>query len=237
MCGRYALKNPDAIARLIARLTGEPYELVRGRYNVAPGQINPTVRKVKSEPHKILAEEMKWGHFAQFSPEGPPTFLINARSETAMTKRTFAAGVRQRRCVVPADGFYEWKRDDKGRSKQAYHIQLKDGEPYWMAGIFWEPEGEQPTRYIVFTIAPNALMAPIHDRMPVILRDEEAKLWADPETPIERATGLFRAYPADGMEAYPVSALVNSVANDVPDCVVPVLRGPESPKEEQGALF
>jgi putative SOS response-associated peptidase YedK len=234
MCGRYTIKNPDLLAALISRLTGEPYEIVRARYNISPGQGSPTIR-VTPQPHRVL--ERKWGHFARFAPDEPPMFLVNARSETALTKRTFAPALRERRCVVPADGFYEWKRDAKGRSKQAYHFQRREGAPYVMAGICWEPEGDQPDRFIVLTTAPNELLAPIHDRMPVMLREDVVEQWLDPKVPAERALGLCVPFPAAEMTGYPVSTIVNNAKNDVPECIVPVQPAAEPPAEEQGSLF
>lgn len=234
MCGRYTIKNPDQLAALISRLTGEPYEIVRARYNISPGQRSPTIR-ITPRPQRV--RERQWGHFARFAPEEPPMFLINARSETALQKRTFASALRERRCVVPADGFYEWKRDAKGRSKQAYHFQRREGAPYVMAGICWDVEGDQPDRFIVLTTAPNELLAPIYDRMPVILRDDAIDEWLDPKVPAEQAMDLCVPFPAAEMAGYPVSAIVNNAKHDVPECIVPVESAAEPRAEEQGTLF
>jgi putative SOS response-associated peptidase YedK len=234
MCGRYTIKNPDLLAALISRLTGEPYAIVRARYNIGPGQGSPTVRRAPQRPRAL---EQKWGHFARFTTDEPPMFLINARSETALQKRTFTQALRERRCVVPADGFYEWRCDAKGRSKQAYHFQRQEGAPYVMAGICWDAEGDQPDRFIVLTTAPNELLAPIYDRMPVMLHEDAVEQWLDPKVSAERAMGLCVPFPAADMTGHPVSTIVNNAKNDVPDCIVPVQPLAELPAEEQGMLF
>lgn len=234
MCGRFTIKDPARMAALIAQLTGEPYEVVRARYNVSPGQASPTIRATsRSRP----VRERKWGHFAPSPAGGPPMFLVNARSETALQKRTFAPALRTRRCLVPADGFYEWKRDARGRTQQAHYFQRQGGAPYVMAGICWEAEGDQPDRYIVLTTAPNALLAPIHNRMPVMLPDDAVEPWLDPQVPAERAMGLCVPFPAAEMTGHSVSTIVNNAKNDVPECLVPALASPEPPAEEQGTLF
>jgi putative SOS response-associated peptidase YedK len=236
MCGRYTFQQAEAMRRLIESLTGEAYEAMMARFNVAPSQVNPVL--VPGPARKPRAAKMKWGTFVSFSPEAPPSFLINARSETALKKRTFAPALQARRCLVPADGFYEWKRDPKGRAKQAYYFQRTGGEPYLMAGLRWDPEGDQPDRYIVLTTAPNALLEPIHDRMPVILTGDDALRWVDPAVTAEQAVALCRSYPADAMTAHPVSTVVNSARNDVPECIVPVSDSPElEPPSAQGELF
>jgi putative SOS response-associated peptidase YedK len=232
------------MAYVIAIITGEAYEDVlaryRGhlhqgvRYNIAPSQTNVVVVPQDNGPQ---ATTMKWGHFATFAPGKPPTFLVNARSETALEKRTFSKALKERRCLVPADGFYEWKRDAKGRSQQAYYFQRRGGEAYMMAGLYWPAEAEQPENYLVLTTAPNELLEPIHDRMPVMLPEDDAKRWIDPALSAEEARQLCRTYPASEMTAYPVSTVVNSAKNDVPECIVPVMVAPTSPHESQGSLF
>lgn len=233
------------MAYVIAIIMGEAYEDVlaryrfalggKPRYNIAPAQQNVVVAPDGGE--KARATTMKWGHFASFAPGSPPTFLINARSETALQKRTFARAMNERRCLIPADGFFEWKRDGKGRSQQAYYFQRAGGEAYVMAGLSWPAEGDQPARYIVLTTAPNELLQPIHDRMPVILTEDGAKQWIDRSLTGEQARPLCVPFPGAEMTSYPVSSIVNSAKNDVPECVVPVLRLPDPPQESQGTLF
>lgn len=233
------------MAYTIAHITGEPYEVVlaryRGsphagvRYNIAPSQQNVVVAPNRGK--EPAATTMKWGNFVSFSPSAAPTFLINARSETALEKRTFSKALKERRCLVPADGFFEWKRDAKGRAKQAYFFQRKEGAAYFMAGLYWGADDEQPDRYIVLTTAPNELLEPIHDRMPVILDDAAAKRWVDTSTSGEDARALCKTYPAGEMVAHPVSSVVNSAKNDVPECVLPVMVTPDPPVDAQGSLF
>jgi putative SOS response-associated peptidase YedK len=242
MCGRYSGKDIERMAFTIAHITGEPYEVVlaryrRGefggiRYNIAPSQNNVVIAPRDKKPGTT---KMKWGNFVSFAPASPPTFLINARSETALEKRTFSKAFKERRCLVPADGFYEWKRDAKGRSKQAFYFQRKGGAAYCMAGLYWPAEADQPERYIVLTTAPNELLEPIHDRMPVILPEEAANRWLDTATSGEDARSLCLTYPAAEMTAYPVSSVVNSAKNDLPECIVPVMAEPEI--EPQQELF
>lgn len=244
MCGRYSGRDIERMAFTISLITGEPYEVVLARYrqstpkprfNIAPSQNNVVV--APGAARKPTVSTMKWGNFVSFAPASPPTFLINARSETALEKRTFSKALKERRCLVPADGFFEWKRDEKGRSKQAYYFQRKEGAAYCMAGLYWPAEGDQPERYIVLTTAPNELLEPIHDRMPVILPEVAAKRWVDPATTGEEARGLCLTYPAAEMVAHPVSSIVNSAKNDVPECVLPVLPHAQIEETRQGELF
>ncbi len=242
MCGRYTGRNVERMALIISHITGEDYEVVLARfrqsdaggarYNIAPSQQNVVVAPL--DAGAPAAGTMRWGNFVSFGPGSRPTFLINARSETARQKKTFSDAIRTRRCLVPADGFYEWKRDEKGRSLQAYYFQRKEGAAYWMAGLYWQEDPEQPRRYIVLTTAPNELLEPIHDRMPVMLTEDDARRWVDQATPEENALALCRTFPAAEMQAHPVSDFVNKPANEGPACIEPV-----EPKARpvQGELF
>jgi putative SOS response-associated peptidase YedK len=242
MCGRYSGRNIERMALIISVITGEKFETVLARYlraanggvryNIAPSQQNVVV--APAADGNPVAAAMKWGTFVSFSPQSAPTFLVNARSETALEKRTFREAFQKRRCLVPADGFFEWQRNAKGRPQQAYYFQRKEGAAYHMAGLCWPPEGDQPERYLILTTAPNELLQPIHDRMPVILTDDMARQWIDPSTSSTEAGALCRTYPASDMIAYPVGSVVNNARNDVPECVVPVI--PEA-GEIQGTLF
>ncbi len=220
MCGRYTFKDPEAIAAALTRLGVRPQgkaPLPR-RFNVAPTQVMPVVKA--EAPWTV--EPIRWGHTVQFGPQAKPQLLINARSETAAEKTTFRAGIQERRCLVPADGFYEWRRSDGGKVKIPFHIRLKSEAPFWIAGITWPATDDQPERYIVLTTAPNELMADIHDRMPVIMDDTTAKTWL---TPGPLAPAQVRAacasYPAKLMVATKVSPFVNSARHDSPACVEP----------------
>jgi len=149
--------------------------------------------------------------------------LINARSETAAAKPAFRAALRRRRCLVPADGFYEWQRRE-GR-KQPYHMRRRDGAPFALAGLWerWEGPDGAIDSCALLTTAANELMRPIHDRMPVILDPQTFDLWLDPSMQdVERVQSLLRPYPAEAMIAYPVSPMVNNARNDNPQCVLPL---------------
>ena len=150
--------------------------------------------------------------------------MINARAETAASKPAFRAAFRRRRCLIPADGFYEWQRAERG-GKQPFYLRLRDGLPFAFAGLWehWEgPQGEALDTCTILTTEPNELLRPIHDRMPVILDPRAWELWLDPgvHEPV-RLQPLLRPYPAEQMIALPVSPLVNNPANDRAACVVP----------------
>jgi len=150
--------------------------------------------------------------------------LINARAETAAAKPSFRAALRRRRCLVPADGFYEWKREAGG--KQPYLIRFEDGRPFALGGL-WEtwrnPSGEGIESFTILTTEPNEVVAPLHDRMPVIVPPEAFALWLDPAVGDPTAIApLLAPPPADGMVARPASRLVNDPGNDVPECILPI---------------
>jgi putative SOS response-associated peptidase YedK len=149
--------------------------------------------------------------------------MINARAETIAEKPSYRNALKKRRCLIVADGFYEWKRE--GKAKQPHLIRFKGGRPFCFAGL-WErwSKGEQPVETCtIITTGPNKLMEAIHDRMPVIVAPEDYGLWLDGavQEP-ERVTPLLRPFPDADMEAYPVSTLVNSPRNDSPECVEPL---------------
>lgn len=221
MCGRYTLQDPEAVAEAIRALGAAPHDIPR-RYNGAPTQQMPVVIQKAEALEQVI---LKWGIVPFFArKEAKPLQLINARSETAVEKPSFRQGIQKRRCVIPADGFFEWKRHPDGKSKTPYYIRLKGGRPFWIAGIYEEEAAPIPAGFLLLTTGPNALMEPIHDRMPVILTEEEARDWVRPGaiTP-ESVAKACDSFPADQMEATPVSSVVNNARNDVPECVVPVL--------------
>lgn len=230
MCGRYTLKHAETVARLIASITGEDVRTVAARYNVSPSQSNPVVRPDPAgKPTGVL---MRWGLVPFWDKSEKPTFApINARSEDMFGKPTFRQSVQKRRCVIPADGFYEWKRLDE-RTKIPHHICMKGDAPFFIAGLYEEATESRPETYCLLTTGPNALMEAIHDRMPVILPAPAVTRWLQPG-PLspEDAQILCRPYSAEEMTAWAVSSLVNKPANDVPDCVVPVLATTSAPEE------
>ena len=224
MCGRYTLKHVEALEDYIASLTGERPAGIKPRYNVSPAQTNPVVRRGAGA--KPACVEMRWGLVPFWDKAEKPRFApINARSEEMMAKPTFRQPVQQRRCAVPADGFYEWQRLDE-KIRIPHHICLKEERPFCIAGLFEEATETRPETYCLLTTGPNKLMEAIHDRMPVILAGAALERWLTPG-PIspEESLAICQPYPADRMTAWVVSTIVNNARNDVAECIAPVLSG------------
>jgi len=220
MCGRFTLTtNLGAIAKRfgVARFLEE----VGPRYNIAPTQ---TVIVVNDDGTRHLTR-MQWGLIPSWAKD--PAIgnrMINARAETVATKPAFRAALRKRRCLIPADGFFEWT--PAGRRKQPVYIALKNREPFGFAGL-WEawtsPEGQEITSCTIITTEANEILKPIHDRMPVILNHDAEAVWLDPTIQDSaRLLPLLKPYPSEEMETYPVSTKVNSPANDGPECINPL---------------
>jgi putative SOS response-associated peptidase YedK len=195
----------------LEELLGEP----QPRYNVAPTQTLPVV--VRHSPNHL--EMMRWGLIPSWAKDASiGSRMINARAETVAEKPAYRGPLRSQRCLVPASGFFEWKRD--GARKTPYFIHLTDEPLFAFAGLYdiWhDSDGREVASYSVITTGPNDLMADIHNRMPVILDREDEEIWLDPDTSEpERLLPLLRPYPAREMEAYPVSQVVNSPMNDLP---------------------
>ena len=210
MCGRYSFVPTESIG---ARFDIQQAQLtLLPRYNVAPSQSMPVV--VRNSPNRLV--EMQWGLIPSWSKEPRAQFsTINARAETITKSPVFRGPFKSRRCLVPASGFYEWRQT--GQGKQPYCIRLKEEDLFAFAGLYdvWrDREGNELYSYTVITTTPNDLVAPIHNRMPVILRQEDEQVWLDNEADSARLLALLVAYPADKMEAYPVSRAVNSPANE-----------------------
>ena len=150
--------------------------------------------------------------------------MINARAETVAEKPAYRNAFKQRRCLVPADGFYEWRAE--GKRKQPFFIRLKDGSPLAFAGLWerWEKPGAAPIQsFTIVVTQANEMMRAIHERMPVILHPSVFDAWLDATTPAAEAQALLRPYDPDAMEAFPVSTRVNSPRNDDPDCIAPLV--------------
>ena len=209
MCGRYSLVPTESIA---ARFDAHQAQLtLLPRYNVAPSQTMPVV--VRNSPNRLV--DMQWGLIPSWSKEPRAQFsTINARAETITKSPVFRGPFKSRRCLAPASAFYEWQRTSQG--KQPFCIRLKEGDLFAFAGLYdiWrDPEGNELCSYTIITTAPNDLVAAIHNRMPVILRQEDEQAWLDKEADPSWLLSLLVAYPADKMEAYPVSRAVNNPAN------------------------
>lgn len=218
MCGRYTLKaKGQAVADLFGVLEEPDLE---PRYNIAPTQQIPVV--VEDASRKL--EMMHWGLIPSWAKD--PSIgarMINARAETVSEKPSYRSAFKKRRCLIVADGFYEWKKTDDG--KQPYYLRLKDESPFGFAGL-WESwsmeEGEELRSATIITTEPNEVAAEIHNRMPVILPPDLYDAWLEPDNDDrEELLSMLTSYPAEEMEAYPVSKRVNRPANDEPGVLEP----------------
>jgi len=223
MCGRYKLsRRKQVVEEYFDAASSE--EDWSPRYNVAPTQPIPVIRQHPKEPIRELSL-MRWGLIPSWAKDASGAArMINARSETASTKPAFRDALKSRRCLIPADGFYEWLRT--GKSKQPYCFEVNDGELFAFAGL-WErwknPSGEWIKTCSILTTTPNAVTAPVHDRMPVILDTDGYDLWLDPGmTNLDAASDLLKPFDARLMRSFPVSTRINSVVNDDAECSRPV---------------
>jgi putative SOS response-associated peptidase YedK len=236
MCGRYALTSPaQAIAETFG-VVGDLGELdATPRYNVAPGQDVWVVRAEGEAAERRLAR-VRWGLAPAWAEKAPPAAtMINARAETAAEKPAFRLPYRRRRCIVPADGFYEWRRWSSG--SQPFLIGLREGGPFAMAGLWdrWRgPDGARLESCTILTTSPNDLVGALHDRMPVILAPDDFDLWLDPRVEdVAKLVKVLGTMPSERMRAHPVSPRVNDPRNDDADCLTEV--APRS--DPQGWLF
>lgn len=238
MCGRYTLKTPGDI---LAETFGiEDLTSLEPRYNIAPTQGVPILRLGRDAaaegdgpPSGAEMAIVRWGLVPSWADD--PSIgnrMIIARSETAAERPAFRAAFRRRRCLIPADGFYEWQR--LGDRKQPHYACRADRAPFAFAGLWehWRDEGRVVESCALLTTRPNELLEEIHDRMPVILPAESYAAWLGLESaPPEELQRLLRPYPADAMTAFPVSSYVNSPANDDARCIEPLGgRAPAQPR-------
>ena len=219
MCGRFTLKSSR---KVLAELLGvRDVPALPPRYNIAPSQEVLAVRLDRAGVERELSL-LHWGLIPSWAKEpGIGNSLINARAETVAEKPSFRSAFRKRRCLVVADGFYEWKREN---GKMPYYFQLKDEGPFAFAGLWdkWE-KGEEPVESCtLITTEANGVVGPVHDRMPVILKPEDYARWLDPdEQRPEALKPLLVPLPDDWMDAHPVSKLVNNPRNESPRCIEP----------------
>lgn len=219
MCGRFSLAVPKETLVEQFELAATPD--LGPRYNIAPTQPVAVVRRAKESGVQALSE-VRWGLIPAWAKD--PAIgqkMINARAETAAEKPAFRSAFKYRRCLVVADGFYEWQKT--GSSKQPFRIQMRDGQPFAFAGL-WESwkgaDGVPLETCTILTTEPNTLMQAIHNRMPVILDKADYPLWLDPEVQDAALLGrLLRAYAPEQMESYAVGAWVNNPRNDDPRCL------------------
>lgn len=231
MCGRYAFYTPiEAVTRLFAVSEVHAHDLAP-RYNIAPTQDVPIVRNsafleegAAREPVRELAVA-RWG-LVPFWAKDPSigNRLINARGETVAAKPAFRAAFKKRRCLVPADGFFEWQKTDSG--KQPWYIHATGGEPLALAGLWelWDPpdDGTPLASCTIITTRANGFMHPLHDRMPVVLDAAGRDAWLDASASRETLQSLLAPAPEEALEAWPVSRRVNSPFNEDPSLVEPV---------------
>jgi len=225
MCGRFTLTiDPADLQDAMPWLKAPAQLTLTPRYNVAPTQ--PVAAVANNGQHTL--ELFHWGLIPSWAKD--PSIgsrMINARAETLAEKPSFRTAFKRRRCLILADGFYEWRKEASGKGKTPMYIRLKSGEPFAFAGL-WEawhgPESDETMlSCTIITTTPNTLMEKIHDRMPVILKPDVYERWLDPaDQEPGRLAGLLKPYPASHMTAHPVSKLVNKPQNDVPECIVPV---------------
>jgi putative SOS response-associated peptidase YedK len=243
MCGRFTLAaNPEGLAESFPGVDFSSLGSSSGsspgpgpspgassapRYNIAPSQ--PVAAILNRDPARAVS--LRWGlvpHWAKDPSLG--NRMINARAETLAERPSFREPLRKRRCLVPADGFYEWRQDGAGRAgkrprKVPMYVKLKSGAPFAFAGLWdtWHPGKEEVASCAVITTEANQLLSGIHDRMPVIIPPERYSDWLDPgERRPETLEDMLRPYPAGAMTAYPVSPRVNDPRVDDPGCIEPV---------------
>jgi putative SOS response-associated peptidase YedK len=217
MCGRYSLDAPGRALAELLQLPSQP--ALPLRYNIAPTQPVPVARDGAGGRELVLA---RWGlvpHWAQDPSIG--NRLINARSETVAEKPSFRDAFRKRRCLVPATGFYESLASPGG--KQPFHFRLLGGRPFAFAGLWerWDKGAEPVESCTILTTEANAVVRPVHERMPVILRPEDFAGWLDPLGNPAALQALLRPYPAEEMEARAVGRWVNDPRHEGADCLTP----------------
>lgn len=222
MCGRFRLsRRKQAVMERFDSISDEPEW--EPRFNIAPTQPVAVIRQNPTKRTRELSL-MRWGLVPSWAKDtSSAASMINARSETVSTKPAFADALKHRRCLIPADGFYEWKRT--GTSKQPFCFQVNDGALFAFAGL-WEgwrdPSGKWLKTCSILTTTPNAVTSTVHDRMPVILSPDGYDLWLDPGMrDVDEVSSLLKPFAAHLMRSYPVSNRINHVPNDDEECSRP----------------
>ncbi|HVX15156.1 MAG TPA: SOS response-associated peptidase [Pirellulales bacterium] len=219
MCGRFTLRS--SMPAVAAEFDVDVPETALLLFNIAPTQQVSAVRVVEDDRRALCS--LRWGLVPQWADDlAVGNRMINARADSVATKPAFRQAFASRRCLVVADGFYEWQRG--GRQKQPYYFRLRDDRPFGFAGLWerWSKGGQTVESCTIITTEPNELVAPLHDRMPVILPHDAYDLWLSPRTQeIELLQSLLQPYASDQMVGYPVSTRVNRSAYNEPDCIRP----------------
>ena len=217
MCGRFSISTPTEILKV--RFNVPRAKDLKPNYNAAPTQNLPVI--LNSEPTTINL--CRWGLIPFWAKEERiGNGMINARAETLLQKPSFRTPFKKQRCLVLTDGFYEWKKTSD--RKIPHRISMRDHEPFAFAGI-WEvwrtPDGEDVKTFSIITTEPNQLMKPLHNRMPVIMKQENEEKWLQ-EIDISEAQKMLEPYPFEDLEAYPISTLVNNPRNNSEDIIKPL---------------
>lgn len=218
MCGRFSLKTP--VEELARKFGARKAPQASSRYNIAPSQEVLAVRNLEGERDLT---PLLWGLIPSWSRE--PKGFINARAETVTEKPSFRDSFKRRPCLIPADGYYEWRKQGRGGVKQPYYFRLRGGRVFAFAGVWdeWRGEGVAVPSCAIITTAPNEVARAVHDRMPVILREDDYDLWLDPDPEKrELRLGLLGPYSAAEMDCYPVSTIVNSPQRQGAELIEPL---------------
>ncbi len=225
MCGRFVLVSTGKDISRHFELVEDPS--FPPRFNIAPTQMIETVRNAPGTSHRHIAPA-RWGLIPSWAKDKSVGWkLINARSETVFDKPAFRNSIRKRRCLIPSDGFYEWKRDH-GSKTRPYFVSMADGSLFAFAGLWdsWKDgSGETIETCSILTTAANSLVAIVHERMPVILKCDNYDLWLDNAiTDLGRLSRVMAPYASELMKLYPVASAVNKPAYDEPDCIEPIVE-------------
>ena len=222
MCGRFS--QAKDLEELYNEFTfiDEPFDdIIKPRYNIAPSQLSPVII---NENGSNKLKMFKWGLVPSWSKDTKIGYsMINARAETISEKPSFKKPFKSQRCLVIADGFYEWQKPDKN-TKIPHRFIMKDRKLFTMAGLWdvWKQDSDPLYTFTTITTSHNELMKPIHDRMPVILPKENRKIWLNPESNEAELKELLVPYDSNKMDKYRVSDVVNSWKNDLPECFISV---------------
>jgi putative SOS response-associated peptidase YedK len=221
MCGRYSQRQSAEIIAQAFQVDNVPP--LKPRYNIAPTQSVPTILQLSTSTNRQL-KMLHWGLIPSWAKDSKMgSKLINARAETVAEKPSFRSAFRQRRCLVLADGFYEWQQQED-KQKQPFYFRMSDEHPFAFAGLWehWEDKdtGKTIESCTLLTTEPNELMQSVHNRMPVILEPKNYDIWLDPEVKNpELLQPFLHPYPAEEMTSFPVSKAVNKASNDTAECI------------------
>jgi putative SOS response-associated peptidase YedK len=224
MCGRYTVRSIQPVAELFGISLPPEFQ---ARFNIAPTQDVLVVRSAAASTGAGATQQTRrgdmlhWGLVPSWAPDpSVGNRMINARAETATERPAFREAMKRRRCLVPADAFYEWQKQEGTQRKQPHLIRMLDDRPFAFGALWesWRRGDERLESFTILTTSPNDLIAPIHDRMPVIIHPGDYDRWLDPSVSAADVGGLLRPYPAEEMRTQPVGTRVNNPKNDDPSC-------------------